>query len=512
MGVDNKMKNIRYLILFATVLMLVGCSSKDRNVRGIEQEPSVDLITLNEVIREANDLRKSTLMQEPELYLHNMDEKFNLLTDEQLIAFTTKKDKKEMITLEKGLEDIESAFYILKAFYGAYQYFGGDEVFNKAKMETMDYLRTLGQKDKVISSEELRDVLCEGLSFIRDGHFVIENKFLNKFQYTYCNVDFDIIKSGDDYWILYNEKYYKILKIQHNEELEYYIKYTIDQDGNLMYGIFQVMDAAIASEKGTLELQYGDEVIQIEFSWSMLLPNREKHELVYERTEVKGIPVIRISSTSVTVDGLDSQLNDFVRSATYDKKNKSMIIDLRGNGGGDDQVYEKWFVKYSNYQSQRLISVLKKKTRLSYLAQLSTYDEWILGLDNPSEIHLNDILKEEWSEYHQSGKWTTNENRLYVLIDKRVASSGEGFVSLLRTLDNVVFVGSNTAGMTFSLANSYKYLPNSGIYMYFGEGICIYENAGNKDTIGFLPDIWVSPEEALELVVKMHSNYAGVNE
>ena len=325
-------------------------------------------------------------------------------------------------------------------------------------------------------------------------------------------MDFDIIKSGDDYWILYNEKYYKILKIQHNEELEYYIKYTIDQDGNLMYGIFQVMDAAIASEKGTLELQYGDEVIQIEFSWSMLLPNREKHELVYERTEVKGIPVIRISSTSVTVDGLDSQLNDFVRSATYDKKNKSMIIDLRGNGGGDDQVYEKWFVKYSNYQSQRLISVLKKKTRLSYLAQLSTYDEWILGLDNPSEIHLNDILKEEWSEYHQSGKWTTNENRLYVLIDKRVASSGEGFVSLLRTLDNVVFVGSNTAGMTFSLANSYKYLPNSGIYMYFGEGICIYENAGNKDTIGFLPDIWVSPEEALELVVKMHSNYAGVNE
>ena len=166
MGVDNKMKNIRYLILFATVLMLVGCSSKDRNVRGIEQEPSVDLITLNEVIREANDLRKSTLMQEPELYLHNMDEKFNLLTDEQLIAFTTKKDKKEMITLEKGLEDIESAFYILKASYGAYQYFGGDEVFNKAKMETMDYLRTLGQKDKVISSEELRDVLCEGLSLL----------------------------------------------------------------------------------------------------------------------------------------------------------------------------------------------------------------------------------------------------------------------------------------------------------------------------------------------------------
>lgn len=510
------------LILLLTVTILCGCSNKEtenkislqnkevlqndskQNELVKESDVKADVLTLKNIVREVNDIRKAKILQEPISYRQYMDENINILTDEQIKEFTTPKEKKDVLTLEEGIEDIENAFLMLQSAYGAYQYFGGEERFEQAKKEALDLLNNLVQEKEKFDWEELQDILCEALDFIIDGHFSIEGRPVSEVQSSYGCFDFDIIKIGNNYFINYSDKYYPILRIHNSESIENYIKYTIDEEGNLIYGIFHVMDSEKANQSSTIEFQCENQTKEINFSWNKLITNTEKHETPYERSEVDGVQMIRISSSSAKIDGIDEFLDEFARYASLDKKSKTLIIDLRGNTGGGSAKYDLWLKRYANFDPQVLISGLNKQTNLSYFATISTLEQLTAGFENPTTSNEK-LINEGWNDYSIPGKWLENSNRIYVLIDNMVASSGEGFVALLRTLDNVVFIGSNTRGTSFVKNNSIKYLKYSGIRMYFGEGINCYENVGNQDTIGFFPDIWVSPEKALDLVLKLHN-------
>jgi len=74
-------------------------------------------------------------------------------------------------------------------------------------------------------------------------------------------------------------------------------------------------------------------------------------------------------------------------------------------------------------------------------------------------------------------------------------------------MDNVVFVGSNSYGCALVPNQSNKYLPNSGIKMYFGLGLILTDDGENRDGIGYMPDIWVNPKDALDLALKMCKFY-----
>ena len=90
-----------------------------------------------------------------------------------------------------------------------------------------------------------------------------------------------------------------------------------------------------------------------------------------------------------------------------------------------------------------------------------------------------------------------------MLIDDKVASSGESLVGYLNTLENVVLVGTNTSGVFLSSANNKSQLPNSHINISYGN--IIEFNKGCAEGKGFEPDVWVSNGDSLDKVLKLIS-------
>ena len=112
-----------------------------------------------------------------------------------------------------------------------------------------------------------------------------------------------------------------------------------------------------------------------------------------------------------------------------------------------------------------------------------------------------------WRNYTTDGAWVENENPVFVLTDKGVASSGETAVQFMRTADSALFVGGPTLGCALVPNNLHFYLPNTGVELYFGTGLSFCETQENLDGVGYLPDLWVNPPDALDAVSRMIEYY-----
>lgn len=69
--------------------------------------------------------------------------------------------------------------YLFDAFYydfAFYDYFGGHTVFNQAKAEILQELQA---KDS-LTCKDLQEILVKHLTFIKDGHFNVNQNFLRK--------------------------------------------------------------------------------------------------------------------------------------------------------------------------------------------------------------------------------------------------------------------------------------------------------------------------------------------
>lgn len=115
-----------------------------------------------------------------------------------------------------------------------------------------------------------------------------------------------------------------------------------------------------------------------------------------------------------------------------------------------------------------------------------------------------------WGGFRLEGTWTERSGPVFVLQDEGVASSGETAVKFFRTAADTLFVGGPTLGCSLVPNNMYLYLPHSGLQCYFGTGIGFWETGENRDGVGFLPDLWVDPTEALEAVERL-IEYYGLN-
>jgi hypothetical protein len=94
-----------------------------------------------------------------------------------------------------------------------------------------------------------------------------------------------------------------------------------------------------------------------------------------------------------------------------------------------------------------------------------------------------------------------SETTLIVLMDANVYSSGEGFISYLHQVENVVIVGENSGGALTYGQMSHHRLPNSKMLVGIPTSLNVFVDLEYREEKGFFPDLWVPAEDALNYAV-----------
>lgn len=141
---------------------------------------------------------------------------------------TAEYDSEKILTQQQAVEDVTYLFDAFHDCYGPYEYFGGAEVFDaveetiKAELETKETL----------TAADLEQILLENLTFIKDGHFNINNKspYMIKIPFFFREVAF--VKTEEGYQAIDGRK---VESVEGYDNLNELMKRSISQEGKLVY-------------------------------------------------------------------------------------------------------------------------------------------------------------------------------------------------------------------------------------------------------------------------------------
>ena len=485
----------KYLISIIVLLVIGSSLCVYVYINSLNTE---EVISFNEVIREANQERKILLESETsndiQKYTYSVTGDKEGFTDEEIETLLSSHEVlSDTLSKEQALEDADYLFRLSKYVYAGYGYYGGDKVFEQAKEKVMNAIK----KEDEISIKELNRIFLKNLSFIKDGHFVIGNTNVNREHVLnyYCNQEIEIRKNNNGYYYLVDHEKRYIKAINSDKEIEKYLKLSINEDGELVYYIGLLQNDANAMDLLEIEYKASSNISKKDIQLTKVLQEVHRDPTAFEQKMVEGIPVLTLKKFSDKEN--ENTLKYFSESGLELKNEKVFIIDLRGNSGGSDIWCELWFENYTDATPKTGIIGARRYSKLYLQIQKADKDIKLEPfLERYNMPKLNEKVKEFYETSTQSlsnkeydtwefdpvnAKWINNENIIFVLIDKGVASAGESFIEQLSTLNNVVLVGSNTLGCSEIGDDKGMFLPNSNLWLYFGVWLNIGKNIESID-------------------------------
>lgn len=450
-----------------------------------EPTPAPEPVDFTEFLDGVNAARKAIAVQEEPIdisaYTPDFHEQNHTFTEEEMERLTTAHGPEADLTLEDLLGDVDTFFLLLQTTYGAYYYFGGDDVFLPIRDAVKEELAAAStssledQEETLYLCGNLEGILYKDLSpVLVDGHFRIGRYALRdtfaKYMYYVPALYLDSIEGAE------------------NPD---YLKPTIGPDGRICYWY-----AALSHDGSDLP----DTLDGHSLSWQKALWASSSGDTpAFSESEWEGIPVLtsRSMSTGRENAAADEQaLQRLLDCGGEYAGSPLLIFDVRGNAGGSDWYIMGWFQDWAGTSNPTRGAAAHRYSQLSCQ---------IMGNEYYPAKRMG-----TWGGFCREGIWAERSGPVFVLQDKGVASSGETAVEFFRMAADTLFVGGPTLGCALVPNNLAFYLPHSGLACKFGTGLIFCETDENRDGIGFLPDLWVEPTEALEAVERL-IEYYGLN-
>lgn len=399
---------------------------------------------------------------------------------------------------EDAISDVKFLFQVLKHSYAGYLYFGDFEKWENVRNNMINQINAYPDELPVFT---LQQILMSNLQFIQDGHFLINGSSIIERDIYYYNEAFKIQEDSKGFYLYLNRHKWYIESVQDDKDVKQYVKSSLDQSGHMCKYIGILSGTPYTAV--TLKLNSGVEFkeIRVELKASQgKVYSQKKSSKGYNYRKINNIPVFTMNSF-IGTDNLET----YKKAARQAKNEEFIILDLRGNSGGQTVIPTTWFENFTgqiaktNSVTIRLASLINNYVTKSAL-EMVDYESLTPHFKDlyKSEYDLSSRSENKWYVTTENKVVLPNDTKIFVLIDKNVASSAEAFVEELDTLKNVVFVGTNTSGVVFSKQSIRCTLPYSQLAVTYGDAISF---GGITEGKGFEPDIWIGGNDVLERVV-----------
>ena len=411
---------------------------------------------------------------------------------------------RQRISATQAAEDVERLFYLFSHAYAGYAFFDQNGAFEQAKAGILEELAARSKW----SSKDLARLFYEQLGFISDCHMKIGD-----YQYA-GHVDFWYDTSLA---LMLGEKGYRFetggdlytVRSINGQDPEAFVFPSLNARGDPMYRL----GVLSKDEPSPLLLVAANDVEERRFDIAL-----ERSDFAYYSNDlfredtVGGIPVIRVRSFS---DHHADALNLFVETARAHKGEPVIIVDVRGNGGGNEAWPIRWIQGLTGRRAESVFvfSELHSKTTMAgranvfaYMHDLyprtQIYREEAERFTNIAQDYESGADPSNWvGPYYPQMPLIANDTTLILVMNDRVASSGEGLIMRASQAENVVLVGENTMGcLTFGNAATHQ-LPYSRLLVQLPINFGLYLDKEFREEKGLAPDLWVPAADAVNYAV-----------
>lgn len=199
----------------------------------------------------------------------------------------------------------------------------------------------------------------------------------------------------------------------------------------------------------------------------------------------------------------------------------ALVIDLRGNGGGDNAVFQQLAAYlYGRPTFPYSATHEIRNTAVAYTLQANSIEQACQEEEARGSGQANELRKyaeaarqkaqlamtrsgadfvRESAPYTPFEKLTVKDTffkqPIYLLIDRYSGSSSESAVDLFEAYPHRIVVGENSAGALHFTEVGMFVLPHSGIMILCPTKRRVYEDRRFLETKGIVPDIQVTPGE-----------------
>lgn len=408
------------------------------------------------------------------------------------------------ISREEASEDTEYLFYLFSHGYCGYGYFMTRGDFDEAKQTILGELET----QPTWTPSDFSQILRDNLTFIHDCHLTIGTMEYGKHEDFWYDTTLEVSKTAGEYSFISDNTTHTVVSIN-GEDPDAFMFPSLNAQGDFMYRMGMLSQSA--PDPLVLTVRSSNEQYQIAIELQRSTFSSFSDNIFREDT-VGGIPVVRILSFS---DHYDEYLNKFLQTARKYKGVPCLIIDIRGNRGGSETWPERWVTQFTGQKpsSIRYFTELISKTTMMGRANMMeylfdkypethTYGAGISQFHAQADMFERRTAVPYWTgPFSSSAHMIPNETTLIVVMNGRVASSGEGFVNYLSQVENVIFVGENTEGALVFGQMTYHRLPHSKLLVQLPTSLNIPLDLELREEKGLFPNLWIPAEDALNCAV-----------
>ena len=410
----------------------------------------------------------------------------------------------QLLSTADAMYDAQAFFDSLRYTYGAYTYFGGDEVFLPIFNEIMDTLAGYDYWDV----RDFGNLIFDSLRpMLRDNHLSFGgHRFSVSADIYVWASPFDRTPYG--FRSRLNGLY--VAEIV-GHDLEDVFRLNIDNTGDMHYIPIIVVRGGAGTRHYPVTVRYENDDYEI-VDFIRHSPTRRDFSNSRLRRE-QGIPIVTVrtmgfpASTHRGSNAIDAQR--FLSFAEELRDEPIVIVDIRSNGGGFGLLSAQWLY---------LLTGEIVPNNFMWLMTRS-YHEWQEVIASgtpesmfyiPTDVFRQFSLSEPVGDYHTLNRSPTEgivqrDQILILLVDRYTASAGDGFADRMFNMTNTLVVGQNTGGVLHTdLTHPNLFLPRSGLNFGMGRSINIHPEGHLDEGVGITPDIWVTGN-ALTAVLAMLS-------